>query len=450
MLGALGMCVAWVVSLSPVSPVSGEDGKVQRDQQFRAASMAEVQAQKAGAAGKFDEAVELYTVALDNYCKLLKGFPDYRPVFTRERTSKCVNELRALMDVPELRQRYASKIRDLVAEGGRLLETSPQDKSGQAAPAVPARPAAVSAVPSVRPAKAPAETSVLKPLGTSSMVVLSPEAEMKKEMARLRTEYINAVQELAKLKSGAGRETAAKELEREYARKLDELRKENSELKAGLKKQPAGREAGTPGSAGNDVIAKQSGDFEERMAGLQRQIEDLRREKTALQNRVTELSARPGPAGSEGGAAGLAARLMKEDKLIEANEVLVSALAKTPDDVNLKLVLGMLYCRRGQYAEAARLLKPVVESDETNAEGCLVLGAAYIGLGRLGDAHFELSKAVGFAPDMPEAHYNLAQVLMSLKPSDPKGALEHYRQALQLGAAADVSFEAELNKALNK
>lgn|GEM_PF-5251789 len=401
----LGLCMAVMLAFAPLHLASGADGSVGRnEQQFREAAMAEVHAQEASSAGKFDEATELYAIALDNYSKLLKDAPSFRLKVVQDRTANCLNEIKALMENPVIQKKYAVTVRDLMTIAAARLEASSSRRSQPIA-------SAASVLQSVAPATglttvAVSTPVVIKPAGSTGVTDTVRDDEMRKEMARIRNDYVNAVHELAKLKA----------------------------IPKATKKKP--------GESGMIL------GIEAQMAELQRQIDQLRNEKTMLQSRVTELSARPRPS-SPGGPAGLAIRLMKEDKILEAQEVLVNGLAKTPDDVDLKLALGILYCRQNKFAEAVRVLGPVVASDETDARACLVIGAAYTGLGKLNDAHFELAKAVGFEPDMPDAHYNLAQLLMLVKPADPKAAMGHYRQALQLGAAPDAGFEAELDKALN-
>jgi hypothetical protein len=69
-------------------------------------------------------------------------------------------------------------------------------------------------------------------------------------------------------------------------------------------------------------------------------------------------------------------------------------------------------------------------------------------LGDYLDARMQLEMAVGFAPDLSEARYDLAQVLLVAEPTDPVGAMDQYKEALRLGAARDIGFERRLRTAL--
>ena len=114
----------------------------------------------------------------------------------------------------------------------------------------------------------------------------------------------------------------------------------------------------------------------------------------------------------------------------------------------LLFLLGSLHVQEGRYADAVKVMQPLVEGDQTDARARVVLGAAYLALGRCLDAQMELEAAVLFDPDLSEAHYNFAQLLLKMKPPDAQRAMEQYQESLSLGGQADPVFEVELKKAL--
>jgi Tfp pilus assembly protein PilF len=76
------------------------------------------------------------------------------------------------------------------------------------------------------------------------------------------------------------------------------------------------------------------------------------------------------------------------------------------------------------------------------------LGVAYLGVGNLGRSRNAFEKALDQEPELTEAHFNLAQILLRLKKPDAEGARKHYLQALQKGASRDPELERGINQAL--
>jgi Flp pilus assembly protein TadD len=139
---------------------------------------------------------------------------------------------------------------------------------------------------------------------------------------------------------------------------------------------------------------------------------------------------------------------MRSGQLDKAGSVLMQALKGSPDDVELNLMLGILRCQEGNYQAAIKLLGQLSEREPANSRVRVALGAAYLAAGQHSRARMELDMAVGLDPDSSEAHYDLAQVLLTSTPPDPEGAESHYKNALSLGAKRDPDFEKRLQTAM--
>jgi tetratricopeptide (TPR) repeat protein len=133
--------------------------------------------------------------------------------------------------------------------------------------------------------------------------------------------------------------------------------------------------------------------------------------------------------------------LLADGSLDEARVALIEGLRIAPDDAQIRLLVGTLHCVAGEYEKAMFILESLVEEQETNAVARVVLGAAYFGLGRAQNARDEVEKAVMIATNLPEAHYNLAQMLAAGDPPQKDGARLHYLRAVELGAKPDGDFE---------
>jgi Tfp pilus assembly protein PilF len=93
------------------------------------------------------------------------------------------------------------------------------------------------------------------------------------------------------------------------------------------------------------------------------------------------------------------------------------------------------------------VLKPFDTKGCTNAAALLTLGTAYMGMGRVGDARVATEKSLSVDPKSPDANYNMAQILLTIRPPDPDTAQRYYRRARELGLPADVDFENSLRVA---
>jgi len=139
-----------------------------------------------------------------------------------------------------------------------------------------------------------------------------------------------------------------------------------------------------------------------------------------------------------------AARLVDSGNVEQARAVLLEALRAAPDDVDVRLMMGLVQCRASNYADAVMLLQPLVEECPTDALAHLVLATALFGLGELREAAEETRRALQINPDLAEAHFNLAQILVASQPAALEEARQHYQRALELGVAPDPDLAARL------
>ena len=143
-----------------------------------------------------------------------------------------------------------------------------------------------------------------------------------------------------------------------------------------------------------------------------------------------------------------ARRLLKEGENETAVTLMQETVTLLPEDTEIMALLGAACCHAERYAEAVPVLKEVVRRDPKNATAFVVLGSAYMGLGQLGEARVAMEEALRLAPKSPEAHYNMAQILLALNPPDIAGATRHYGQSQELGSPADPAIEELLRKAV--
>jgi tetratricopeptide (TPR) repeat protein len=125
----------------------------------------------------------------------------------------------------------------------------------------------------------------------------------------------------------------------------------------------------------------------------------------------------------------------------EAVQFLERAVKLAPNDGHTRSVLGIVYYRKGRLRDAFDELTRATALDPANAEAHNYLGIVLTGQGQLDAAVAQLQKAVASNPRYADAHFNLAVLHTRTQPPRYDLARDHYRKALELGAAADERLE---------
>lgn len=124
-----------------------------------------------------------------------------------------------------------------------------------------------------------------------------------------------------------------------------------------------------------------------------------------------------------------------------AREILMEGLRLDPDDRTIRLLLGLAQCLSGRFEDAAILLRTLLEEHPADAYAHLYLAGALTGLGRLAEASDELRQAIRCKPQIHQAHFNLALILLRMDPPDTSAAREHYRNSLRYGGAPSPELD---------
>lgn len=450
---------------------------------------------------RLEDAAELYVTALDLWVQLAGKSPDGRPANVERNIAHCRNEIRSLLAKGGLRNSYGDKLKE------RLVE-QPSRPPPAAVPAEP--PPEEAPAPGATRYSEEEMRQELERLRTQMFEATRREAaEARKraeldssrraddagmEKARHDTDEARKESEAARRKMEAA-VAAARDVRKQLDavnRKCEDLQKQKRELELKLGKM--GEVAQTAESAKaeqeatekllksidkeNRSLAAEKKDLEKRVDRLEETLLAAKSEgrkkpqKKPSEAKAPAASIPPSDVGrpasgrlhAAGAAAGDArvaaditmaaavttegARLMREGQNDKAYELVMFGLAKSPDNLQLQLMLASLHIKAGRCKDAVDLMLPLVGSEQGNGKVRVVLGAAYFGLGKCDEARMELEMALGLDPDISEAHYNFAQLLLNTKPPDPARAREHYKKALALGAEPDPVLEAALDKAL--
>lgn len=142
-----------------------------------------------------------------------------------------------------------------------------------------------------------------------------------------------------------------------------------------------------------------------------------------------------------------AQRLIGKSDLDAAMNLLNEAALLFPKAEDMRLMLGVVCCQAGQFIRATEVLNALAQDSPTNAEARVVLGSAYMAMNDLNSAKAQMEEAARLNPKMPEASYNMAQILFRDPNSDPAAARHYYYQSVQLGGAPDLELENAIRRA---
>lgn len=135
---------------------------------------------------------------------------------------------------------------------------------------------------------------------------------------------------------------------------------------------------------------------------------------------------------------------IQSGQLIEAIDLLTEALSVFPEEPGLVRLLATAYCRAARYREAIGLISDLTAPPP---ETLVILGSAYLASGQLGPARRTFETCLKDRPDLAEASYNMAQLLLALDPPDIPGARTYYRKSLESGGERDQHLESLLGQA---
>lgn len=152
----------------------------------------------------------------------------------------------------------------------------------------------------------------------------------------------------------------------------------------------------------------------------------------------------PKPVPNGMSAADFARKLLQEGDNDSALATVQEARKSAPADMNLLLIEGISLIRLQRYPEAATLLIDLAKNHPQNAEAHATLGAAMMGAGFYEEARETLLIAAKLDKNLPECHYNLAQLYAFIDPVNLKLARRYYKQARDLGLARDDQLEKAL------
>ena len=139
-----------------------------------------------------------------------------------------------------------------------------------------------------------------------------------------------------------------------------------------------------------------------------------------------------------------AKQLLIENKNEEARDLLIKTLMTDPDNMRVRLMIGIVQCRLKQYNDAIYLLETLIEENPGDANAHVILASAYFGANHYKDTIDQLNKALKINSFHKAANFNMAKVLMKTTPDDTEAIAKYYIKAVELGAQRDPKLDAAI------
>lgn len=440
-----------------------------------------VQADQSLDAGRLDEALTQYKAARDYYLQLAKDFPGWEPKIIQYRKTYCDNQI---LDVE--RRRAGGVVEELPELDAlpSVASAEPEPEAAEAEP-IPSQSVELDYLKS-RVTRLENELAALDTDNLRLREELKSASKAKADLDALRADLDKKNERIQALEKELGAKQQLDQALNDMEASVNDLRAENARLKAEMKNLDAELDDAEVRADQAELKAKQAEgklkDVEKNAQKAEKEAQKARDQRAAAEERLadakkkteTEKSktgtpSKPAekkvePVQSEPAAAPAAAspvaatvppravpkgmstadfvrQLLQEGENDVALATVQEARKARPTDMNLVLIESIALIRLQQYREAAAMLVDLAKNNPRNAEIHATLGAAMMGAGFYEEARETLLMAVKFDKNLPECHFNLAQLYALVDPKDLKQARKHYKQARDLGVAPDAQLD---------
>ena len=139
----------------------------------------------------------------------------------------------------------------------------------------------------------------------------------------------------------------------------------------------------------------------------------------------------------------LAQRLITSEHPEDAVPSLIKVLRDNPTNRLAVLLMATVRVQQGRYDDAIVTIEGLRDANE-DAAVLLLASGAYCGAGRYFDALLALDQVLKKNPDLPQAHINMAYLLLEMSPEKRAEAESYYKYALKLGIPRDALLEKRL------
>ena len=140
--------------------------------------------------------------------------------------------------------------------------------------------------------------------------------------------------------------------------------------------------------------------------------------------------------------------LYKRGQVAEAAKLLQKAYSHAPNNVDNASVYAQILIKQKKFTAASAILQKAIKKHPENYNLLTCRANAQAGVGQTADALKNLAAAIKISPKIPQAYLTRAQIISIYYPGRLDSAAKSYRKARELGAKPDVFLEEILAKKL--
>jgi len=136
--------------------------------------------------------------------------------------------------------------------------------------------------------------------------------------------------------------------------------------------------------------------------------------------------------------------MLSVDRFDDAEKALLKALKQDPESRDARFLMALVRMKQGKHAEATVVIDDLLDGNEADEPALLLAAGSFTALGNYARAMDALDKAMKANPKRPDGYFNMAWLLLEMKPAETAEAELYYRQAVKLGGSRDRDIERRL------
>lgn len=136
--------------------------------------------------------------------------------------------------------------------------------------------------------------------------------------------------------------------------------------------------------------------------------------------------------------------MISVDRFEDAEKALLKVLKLEPENREARFLMALSRVQQGKHADAVVVIDDLLADNASDEPALLMAAASYTATGSYSKALDTLDKAMKVNPKRPDGYYNMAWLLLEMKPKESAEAELYYRQAVKLGGVRDRDLERRL------
>ncbi len=139
-----------------------------------------------------------------------------------------------------------------------------------------------------------------------------------------------------------------------------------------------------------------------------------------------------------------AKEMLSVDRFDDVEKALLKILKKEPANREARFLMALARVQQGKLTDAVVVIDDLLDENPNDESTLLLAAGAHVAAGNYAKAMETLDKALKINPKRPNAYYNMAWLLLEMKPGKLDEPEMYYRQAVKLGGSRDRDLERRL------